>query len=69
MIYLGIDMTPKEKAEELVVKYMFLLNVDSAISKTKQCALLVVNEILNNIQFDEYLTEYWQEVKQEIEKL
>ena len=69
MIYLGIDMTPKEKAEELVVKYMFLLNVDSAINKTKQCALLVVNEILNNIQFDEYLTEYWQEVKQEIEKL
>ena len=65
-------MTPKEKAEELVVKYMFLLNVDSAISKTKQCALLVVNEILNNdgfTQFDEYLTEYWQEVKQEILKL
>jgi hypothetical protein len=38
----------------------------------KHCALIAVNEILNNdgfTQFDEFLTEFWKEVKQEIEKL
>jgi hypothetical protein len=70
-------MTPKEKALELVDKYQ---NVDInelehcwvSINGAKRCALIAVDEILHNdgfTQFDQYLTEYWQEVKQEIENL
>ena len=78
-------MTPKEKAKELVTKYAsfsittlgcgyemgnpcIITNVmfkDSA----KQCALIAVGEILKLELNDGYDKEYWQEVKQEIEKL
>jgi hypothetical protein len=63
-------MTPKEKANQLIR----LMTVDMKIDfwQTKQCAIIAVDEILNNdgfTQFDQYLTEFWQEVKQEIEKL
>ena len=56
-------MTPKEKAQELIEKY------------PKQCALISVEEILNDdwyIATREYLIarkEYWNEVKTQIEKL
>ena len=71
-------MTPKEKAKELVDKFM---KVDSD-SKTfdgfemiyfyaQRCALIAVDEILNIYskfkEHPQYV--YWQEVKQEIEKL
>lgn len=87
-------MTPKEKAEELVGKFYFLVQTKE---EQKRCALMAVDEILKNFEglhkpeycafdaigerkftfqgeYDEYLTgydiiEYWQEVKQEIEKL
>lgn len=62
-------MTPKEKAEELYVGYWYLTN-DSRIAK--QCALIAVDEILNFIHTDAFSytnEEYWQQVKQEIEKL
>jgi len=68
-------MTPQEKADELHVGYWRLTN-DSRIAK--QCALVAVDEILNNnnkipgnvsgLHTIEN-TYYWQEVKQEIEKL
>ncbi len=80
-----MKQTPKEKAEELVLNYMPYVdwngfNEKRALINAKQCALLAVNEIIdshNNIQnflFNEigYLItrpEYWQEVKEEIEKL
>ena len=65
-------MTPKEKAEELIVNYkmqIIKLNYDEA----KQCALIAVDEILE-IELlvesvDDYYLRYWQEVKQEIENL
>ena len=66
-------LTPKEKAEELVYKFM-----DNRISwkQAKQCALIAVDEIIKSIDFDwmevqnlESQHRYWQEVKQEIEKL
>lgn len=66
-------MTPKEKAKELVEK--FLAKLKTATPKlnrpnyqSKQCALIAVDEILKAVEgkYDEY---YWQEVKQEIEKL
>jgi len=66
-------MTPQEKAVELVNKFyckkdgiglMFNLNWSNA----KQCALIAVDEILSVIDFS-VNDEYWQKVKQEIEKL
>ena len=60
-------MTPKDKAEELVYK-MYAGFVHSLYSyKAKQCALIAVDEILDYIQEEDNW--YWQDVKQEIEKL
>ena len=70
-------MTPKEKAKDLVDKmenYQSLVFVSHspnlAKEYTKQCALIAVDEILNGSRlfyFEDY--KYWNEVKQEIEKL
>ena len=76
-------MTPKEKAKELIEKY---LKLDIEIGgqydgyltmkmhDAKQCALIAVDEILKShyalltgIKPSTY--NYWQEVKEEIEKL
>ena len=74
-------MTPKEKAKELVEKFrmydiiicdlMFDELYGYEESHYKQCALIAVDEILNSINpFGQFLgKDYWQEVKQEIEKL
>jgi arginine deiminase len=73
-------MTPKEKAEELFVKINKegLHQISSVIARhvrkqmIKQCALIAVDEVLNFINTDAFSytnEEYWQEVKQEIEKL
>ena len=74
-------MTPKEKAEELIRKYYrWGLHKDGqSLSwlESKECALIAVDEILQNV-YDDHATigrqnltdkEYWTEVKQEIEKL
>jgi hypothetical protein len=68
-------MTPKEKAIELIdkfkLKHKFFTN--SFIKTTaKQCALIAVDEIMNVIigSYDYELEKiYWQDVKNEIEKL
>ena len=80
-------MTPKEKAIELIDKYIphtrvfhEVLGWEDYIDSAKQCALIAVDEIIEtlnkdirdidvvgNILLD--LIEYWQEVKQEIEKI
>ena len=77
-------MTPKDKAVELVDKYRTCIRIadkyDNNVSEdeiylAKQCALIAVDEILksNPCKFIVYEYEinrdYWQEVKQEIEKL
>tara|TARA_R110000822_G_scaffold113453_1_gene244575 strand:+ start:35 stop:469 length:435 start_codon:yes stop_codon:yes gene_type:complete len=68
-------MTPLEKAKELFKKYFRdsdLLVKDLTWIQAKERALIAVDEILNNdgfTQFDDYLTEYWQQVKQEIKKI
>jgi hypothetical protein len=68
-------MTPKEKAEELFAKYAFLTISDMSdenFEETRQCALVAVDEVLNEenhfIQTDAHFL-YWEQVKQEIEKL
>ena len=77
-------MTPKEKAEELVDKMYFSRRYkegedyipEQARIHAKECALIAVDEMLNEypsqVPKDSYEMErhlYWQEVKQEIEKL
>jgi hypothetical protein len=56
-------MIPKEKAKEFFRKYFKLIEHDTA----KKCALIAVDEIIEECVWD--WTEYWEEVKQEIEKL
>ena len=61
-------MKPQEKAKELVKKYDETLTYLESKSKAKQCALIAVNEIIKEIAYYDQAV-YWQEVKQEIEKL
>lgn len=64
-------MTPKEKAKELMLKYYELIPMNT-ISFAKQCALIAVDEIIEEAYFSNGYYQrhkYWQEVKQEIEKL
>ena len=57
-------MTPKEKAQELIDKYDSILTY-----KSKQCALVAVDEVRDNLPLISDIQQYWIEVKQEIEKL
>ena len=67
-------MTPKEKAKELVGRYAIylranLMHDEEANEDAKQCALIAVDEIRDNIALISEIQNYWREVKQEIEKL
>ena len=70
-------MTPKEKAEQLINKFIDASIVEEEVnyyhpkpySLAIQCALIAVNEILNAHLFDLDEKQYWQQVKTEIEKL
>jgi hypothetical protein len=73
-------MTPKEKAKELYDKYWTLIayKIEGSVGRLviKQCALIAVDEILDlkhivtlRRNMHEMELEYWDEVKQEIEKL
>jgi hypothetical protein len=77
-------MTPKEKAKELFDKYYIVCQeyteeIQCSI-QAKECALIAVDEIIQQWEvIDTYIADfggklnqslkYWQEVKQEIEKL
>lgn len=73
-------MTPFEKATELKFKYWN--NVDVSPKQAIQCALIAVDEVINeyesnicNSGYDydferwDMQRDYWTEVKQELEKL
>ena len=63
-------MTPREKAEELIDKFMPHSSGNSNNNEAKECALMAVDEILNaGKDVDEFCDSYWIEVKQEIEKI
>jgi hypothetical protein len=67
-------MSPKEKAKELLLKFMAIQFGDFPTTDTKQCALIAVDEIIlqNNVwikQIGKGTNNYWIEVKEEIEKL
>jgi hypothetical protein len=68
-------MTAVEKAEGLVYKmydemfyYKDGYSSSDAIGAAKQCALIAVDELLLLITYQPTI-DYWNEVKQEIEKL
>ena len=75
------NLTPKEKAVELVVSMSFCLTEHPVphINIAKQCALIAVEEVYNlNLKVGQHLDEdddkdnyysYWEEVRREIEKL
>jgi hypothetical protein len=69
-------MTAKEKAENLVNNYRYILMTEDTdcgeeilcTTIAKRCALFAVDEIMSDYQ--SWVTnEFWLEVKQEIEKL
>jgi hypothetical protein len=66
-------MTPKEKAEELVEKMS--IDWDMCRGQNIQCALVAVDEIISTVNMcipylnEETYMKYWQEVKNEIEKI
>ena len=77
-------MTPKEKAIELTDKMFNTQNSPCTWQGAKICALIALDEILNNIMFFWYSPtkdmpkdiayfvtqkKYWEQVKEEIEKL
>lgn len=63
--------TPKQKAKELVDKY-FKITYDNRLldegkEKAKQCALIAVDEIRDNLPLITDIQNHWIEVKHEIE--
>ena len=74
-------MTPKEKAEELFDKFRVKVHDRDGTSamngfEAKQCALIAVDEILDlkhivtlRRNMHEMELDFWDEVKEEIEKL
>ena len=60
-------MTPKEKADELVSKFKDIKDAYYIDEFAKERALIAVDECLQTCV--ESMIWYWQEVKQEIEKL
>jgi hypothetical protein len=70
-----MTLLPKEKAEELVNKFIShtrvfheVLGWEDYIDSAKQCALITVDEILNinSVDKDFSLSHYWLDVKDEI---
>lgn len=67
-------MTPKEKAKQLIICYSRNKHLQFGLNDflAKQCALILVDELITEGFFtDGYYNRasFWQEVKQEIEKL
>ena len=67
-------MTPKEKAEELVHRFDIMQTYieEFTFEDAKQCALIAVDEIkefMSPMVNSKQAYDYWDEVKQEIEKL
>lgn len=70
--------TPKEKAEELIQKYKIMLPFNK-LPRHKQCALIACDEIIANTETIQkqcmaglsYKNNiiYWQEVKNELQKM
>ena len=67
-------MNPKQKAEELVSSYFFVIDnsrpSEDILKTSKQCALIAVEEILNEIQsnYSQERIDYYLNVINKIKK-
>jgi hypothetical protein len=71
-------MTPEGKAKSMLKSFLPFVDWNDlntkvanrywALRNAKKCALIAVDEIIDNYPI-EYDTDYWEQVKQEIEKL
>lgn len=62
-------MTQKEKAEELIGKFINFTGETHPYSNAKQCALICVDEIINNGQHGAIEKLYWRDVREELNLL
>jgi hypothetical protein len=64
-------MKPKEKAEQLTNKFLLSTPITCDIEDAKKCALIAVDEMIEELIVTDFANRfpYWQQVKQEIEKL
>jgi len=66
-------MTPKEKAEQLINGFVphvrWKMGQEDVIKRAKECALIAVDDLILERDIHSFDKKYWQEVKQEIEKL
>ena len=75
-------MNSREKANDLVNRYYYMLpnngsineginSCESRYNEAIQCALIAVNEIkeIKSVYHDDALYDYWEEVKQWIQKI
>jgi len=72
-----MNIKPYEKAKQIVDKYLlevkgadrYNYNLDSMnLFIAKQCGIICVDEILDYVETNEDM-DYWQQVKEEIEKM
>jgi hypothetical protein len=64
-------MTPKEKAQELINKFYFDTSLND-IDEAKDCSIIAVNEIIDFMSpyvNNKETYDFWDKVKQEIQKL
>ena len=63
----------KEKAKELVTLFypevQWKLGQEDCLDRAKQCALIAVDEVINNLPLITEIQNYWLDVKNEIEQL
>jgi len=64
-----MNLTPKEKAKELIYKFDDTMEFSTPQRFAKQCALIAVKFARENPLNTEGYNKYLDEVKQEIEKL
>lgn len=67
-------MTAQQKAVDLFNDYYSYLKAnlmydEEAREDAKVCALIAVDEVMNNLPLISEIKDYWEEVKQEIELL
>jgi hypothetical protein len=62
-------MSPKDKAQQLIYAFEAFTDRENELEFAKECALICVDEIRDNLPLISEIQEYWNEVKNEIIKL
>ena len=69
LTFYTFNMTPKEQAIELLDDYTVIIDGNLTYEQVKQCALIAVDEIVEELTSRGILSGFWYEVRKEIEKL